>query len=361
VPALARFFEETVLPSTTNGEGIVEVGGAIRRVDSIRRTESVRCALCPHRCNIAVGKTGLCRVRSNAGGKATLPFFAQVSALSIDPIEKKPLYHFKPGSSILSVGFVGCNLHCPFCQNWEISQSANAVTRELPPQALVEEALSAHSFGIAYTYSEPLVHIEYVLETMKRGRAAGLANVLVTNGCVLEEPAREVLSLTDAANVDLKAFSAETYRKVLGGELESVTRFITIAAELGVHVEATTLVVPDLNDGEEETDACADFLAGISVDLPWHLSAYRPEYRWKAAPTKADTLRRIASRGRRKLRFVYVGNVAGELNDTLCPHCSAVVVHRRAYQVEAIGLRYTVGSDGSGCRCVNCGEPLPFK
>jgi pyruvate formate lyase activating enzyme len=205
------------------------------------------------------------------------------------------------------------------------------------------------------------VHFEYVLEAMVKAREAGLANVLVTNGCILEGPAREILATTDAANVDLKAFSVDNYRRVLGGELESVTRFIEVAAELRVHVEATTLVVPDLNDGEAETDACIDFLSGISSDLPWHLSAYRPEYRWKAPPTPPDTLRRIAERARRKLQYVYVGNVAGESNDTFCPHCAAVVVHRRAYQVDASGLRYATGPEGSVCRCAACGEPLPFK
>jgi pyruvate formate lyase activating enzyme len=333
----------------------------IRRIEKIRRAEAIRCELCPHRCLIASGKSGLCRVRVNVGGAAAIPYYARVSALNIDPIEKKPLYHFKPGSSILSVGFVGCNLRCPFCQNWEISQSTDAATRELSPAALVAAAQAARSFGIAYTYSEPLIHLEYVVEAMERAHEAGLANVLVTNGCILEPPAREILALADAANVDLKAYSAETYERILGGDLESVTRFITIAAELGVHVEVTTLVVPGLNDAEQETDACADFLASISVDLPWHLSAYRPEYKWKAPPTPSETLRRIATRARNKLRYVYVGNVAFESNDTVCPHCAAVAVRRRAYKVDASGLRYEDGPQGKICLCAGCGEPLPFK
>jgi pyruvate formate lyase activating enzyme len=273
VTAIPRFF--------VTEEGLPSEAGGVEKTGTVRRT-TVRCELCPHRCRIVEGKAGLCRVRSNRGGKPDLPFYGRVSALSVDPIEKKPLFHFRPGSSILSVGFVGCNLRCPFCQNWEISQSTDASTRELSPEYLVAEALAARSFGLAYTYSEPLVHFEYVLEAMKKAREAGLANVLVTNGCILEEPAREILALTDAANVDLKAYSADNYRRVLGGELESVTRFIEVAVELGVHVEATTLVVPGLNDGQKETDACIDFLSGVSQDLPWHLSAYRPEYRWKA-------------------------------------------------------------------------------
>ncbi len=321
---------------------------------------AIRCELCPHRCLLAPGKRGLCRVRGNEAGHPALPFYGKVSALSIDPIEKKPLYHYRPGASILSVGFVGCNLRCPFCQNWEISQSTDAATRTLSPRSLVDEALAVQSFGIAYTYSEPLVHFEYVLETMRTAREAGLANVLVTNGCILEEGAREILAVTDAANVDLKAFSADTYRRLLGGDLESVMRFIGLAEELGVHVEATTLVVPDLNDSEEETAACADFLAGISRDLPWHLSAYRPEYRWHAPPTKAETLLRIASRARTKLHYVYVGNVAGESNNSICPHCAAILVRRTGYRVDASGLRY-LPEDGATCRCARCGEKVPFK
>ena len=336
-------------------------GGAARGTSAKAGPPAIRCELCPHRCRIPAGKAGLCRVRVNQGGRPALPFYGRVSALSIDPIEKKPLYHFRPGSSILSVGFVGCNLRCPFCQNWEISQATDAAARTLSPRALVEEALAARSFGIAYTYSEPTVHFEYVRDAMEAAREAGLANVLVTNGGILEEPARELLALTDAANVDLKAFNAPTYWRVLGGDLATVMRFIEVAVASGVHVEATTLVVPGLNDSEDETDACATFLAGVSPDLPWHLSAYRPEYRWDAPPTSADSLRRIAERGRKKLSYVYVGNIAGESNDTVCPHCASVAVRRNGYRVDATGLAYGSGPNGTSCRCARCGGALPFK
>lgn len=248
-------------------------------------------------------------MRGNEDGRPALPFRGRISALALDPIEKKPLRRYRSGSMILSAGFVGCNLRCPFCQNWSISQRVDAATRAASPADLVEAARDAGSFGLAYTYSEPLVHAEFLLDAMEEARAAGLENVLVTNGCVLDEPAREVLALTDAANVDLKAWSARTYADVLGGDLDTVKAFIAAAAGLGVHVEVTTLVVPGLNDSDEELDGIAAFLSSLSRSLPWHLSAYRPEYRWTAPPTPAATLEKAADRARDLLDHVYLGNL----------------------------------------------------
>jgi pyruvate formate lyase activating enzyme len=206
----------------------------------------------------------------NRNGAAAIPSYGFISALAEDPIEKKPLYHYRPGSSILSLGFAGCNLRCPFCQNWHISQTeiAEIPGRELAPASLVSLAKERGCYQIAYTYSEPLVHIEYLLECMALCREAGIANVLVSNGCINAAPAAEILALTDAANIDLKCFSEKTYADVLGGELHTVLRFLETAAEAGVHLEVTTLIVPGLNDSEAELDNCATFIAGLSGKSP---------------------------------------------------------------------------------------------
>jgi pyruvate formate lyase activating enzyme len=255
------------------------------------------------------GAGGLCRVRFNSGGFGSLPYYGFISALALDPIEKKPLYHFRPGTQILSAGFAGCNLRCPFCQNWHISQNTDIPGRYISPRELIAAAKKEAVGQIAYTYSEPLVHIEYLLDCMKEGRKQGVANVLVSNGCVTKDAAAVILEYTDAANIDLKCFSGETYSKILGGDLEAVKSFIAAAHERGVHLELTTLVVPGLNDSPEELDASAGFISGISPGIPWHLSAYHPDWKWNAPPTRADFLLEAAKLAGQKLRYVYTGNI----------------------------------------------------
>jgi pyruvate formate lyase activating enzyme len=296
-------------------------------------------------------------------GEAALPYYGLVSALAEDPIEKKPLYHFRPGSAILSLGFVFCNLRCPFCQNWSISQpdGAEVSGRRLSPVQAAGLVRDRGLNQIAYTYSEPLIHIEWLLECMALCRREGIANVLVTNGCVNPDPAAEILALTDAVNVDLKCFSAETYEKVLGGSLDAVLDFIETAHSLGTHLEITTLVVPGLNDGEDETRHCRDFIAALSPDIPWHISAYHPDYRYDAPASDPAALAAIAGMGRERLRYVYTGNVPGERNDTACPHCGAALVSRRGYRVNAGGLALGEGARGKVYRCAVCGETAPIR
>jgi len=328
----------------------------------------VHCGLCPHRCSIPSGAFGACGVRGNKNGKGLLPFYGHVTALAVDPIEKKPLFHFRPGSMILSAGFCGCNLRCPFCQNWRISQSANApAARQMSPNDIISAACAFQgrrhedSRAIAYTYSEPLVHAEFLLDCMALAHEHGVANALVTNGCANAEAAREILSLTDAANVDLKCFSADTYARILGGAgaLPTVLEFIRMACSMGVHVEATTLVVPGLNDSAEELDACADFVSSLE-DVPWHLSAYHPDYRWNAPPTDPALLLRTAQRARKKIPFVYTGNISGEENATACPHCKAILVRRKGYKTDISGLAAPI--DGERYyRCAHCGEKTPVN
>jgi len=282
----------------------------------------------------------------------TLPFYGMASAVSADPIEKKPLYHFMPGSATYSVGYLGCNLRCPFCQNHGISQRTDAPTWRVEPAGLVAEARAARCPSLAHTYSEPLAHAEFVVDCMKAAREAGLANVLVTNGYCGEEAAAAVLSLCDAVNVDVKAWDEGFYREELGGDLNSVKRFVMMAVEYDVHVEATTLVIPGKNDDPAQIDAIAGFLAALSPDIPYHLSAYHPMYRYTIPATKASTLRSLADLARRRLRYVYSGNLPGERSLTLCRACGAVLVSRMGYAVDASGLR--------GCRCASCGEPSPI-
>ncbi len=311
------------------------------------------CELCPHRCSIAPGSQGLCRVRFNEAGSLVLPFYGALSAAAIDPIEKKPLYHFKPGSTVYSVGYVGCNLRCPFCQNHHISQSTGAARERVSPKDLVAAALASGCPSLAHTYSEPLIHAEYLLDAMTQARKAGLYNVLVTNGCVLETPARELLALCDAANVDLKAWDPLWYRSELGGELETVKAFITLGFELGVRLEITTLVIPGKNDADEDIRAMAAFIADLSADIPYHLSAYHPSYRYGIEATPPSSVRRLAALARESLHYVYPGNLAHERADTLCPSCGHVLVSRLGYSVSTAGL--------SGSRCARCGAQSPIR
>jgi pyruvate formate lyase activating enzyme len=282
-----------------------------------------------------------------------LPFFGLLSSLAIDPIEKKPLFHFLPGSSVFSAGFVGCNMRCPFCQNWQISQEIPDTLERYSPEGLVKAALRSGTSSIAYTYSEPTVHFEFLLASMAAARSAGLKTVLVTNGCLEAAPARELLGLTDAVNVDLKTWSAEAYERALGGNRDSVLEFIRIASSL-CHVEATTLVVPGLSESLEGMAGISEFLAGLSRELPLHLSAYHPDWKYEAPSTSHAVLEELARRARQKLRYVYLGNVAGEGADTLCPNCGATVIARRGYHIEkkALAVADSVG------RCAACGREL---
>jgi pyruvate formate lyase activating enzyme len=275
----------------------------------------------------------------------------------VDPIEKKPLYHYRPGSAVLSAGFAGCNMRCPFCQNWRIAQNPNAQAEYYAPEDIVSEAQSAGLRQIAYTYSEPLVHPEFLLDCMSLARKAGIANILVSNGCICSDPAEDILGLTDAANIDLKSGSEETYARVLGGDLPTVAGFIAKAREMGTHLEVTTLVVPGLNDGEEDIRRCIALIRGIDPAIPWHLSAYHPDYRWDAPPTEPARLIAIAEEAGKTLKRVYTGNIAGGYSDTFCRICGKRIVRRQGYRVDTKGLVIAEGT----YHCAYCGGPAPFK
>lgn len=273
----------------------------------------IACGLCPHACQLPPGKTGFCGTRRNEEGRITSLSYGQVTSLALDPIEKKPLYHFYPHSVILSVGSFGCNMACAFCQNYSISQGRQeTVQGELSPEKLAELAhratAEAGSIGVAFTYNEPLLSYDYLLDVLPLLRADGQKTVLVTNGQINAEPLARLLPLVDAMNIDLKAFTADKY-KWLGGELEVVKHTITAAVEAGVHVEVTTLVVPGVNDSETEMDAEARWLASVKKDMPLHLSRYFPRYKFQAEATPLDTLQTLKNIARKYLQFVYLGNV----------------------------------------------------
>ena len=270
------------------------------------------CELCFHHCALDEGQTGLCRARAYQDGKIVSLNYGKLTSLALDPIEKKPLRRFHPGSLILSVGSFGCNMRCPFCQNHEISMAGDSgiPTVEVSPEQLAAQAaeLVPHgNIGVAYTYNEPLIGYEYVQDCASLVHEQGMVNVLVTNGTVEEEPWRALLPLIDAANIDLKGFTPAWYRR-LGGDLETVKRSIALAAER-CHVEVTTLLIPGENDSEEEIRELARWLASISPEIPLHLSRFFPQYQLvDRLPTPVEQVYRLAEAVRGYLSYVYTGN-----------------------------------------------------
>lgn len=272
---------------------------------------SAVCELCFHHCTLDEGQTGLCRARANRDGQIVSLNYGKLTAWALDPIEKKPLRRFHPGSMVLSVGSFGCNLRCPFCQNAAIAAAgADIPTRDCPPEALVREAVRLQArgnIGVAYTYNEPLVGYEYVRDCAALVHEAGLKNVLVTNGTIEEQPWRALLPWIDAVNIDLKGFTAEWYRR-LGGDLETVKRSIALAAQT-CHVEVTTLIVPGENDGEDEMRALSAWLAAVRPDIPLHVSRFFPRHHMTdRPPTPVKTVYHLADIARENLQSVYTGN-----------------------------------------------------
>lgn len=311
----------------------------------------VQCELCPHHCLISEKKTGLCGVRRVIGGDLMATGYGLVSSLHNDPIEKKPLYHFHPGSSIFSIGGWGCNFACRFCQNWQISQQVETHSQSIQPEDVVQSARGQRSLGIAYTYNEPLINIEFVQDCARLARPAGLLNVLVTNGFIEERPAAELLPLIDALNIDIKSMDESFYRQQCRGALAPVLRFARQAAAAGCHVEITNLLIPGLNDDAEQVGRVSAWMAAnLSRTTPLHLSAYHPEYKMDIPPTPAAALERAYLRCKRDLDYVYMGNVltsAGQ--NTFCPKCARELIVRQGYTVRVTGIV-------SGA-CRQCGRP----
>lgn len=272
---------------------------------------TITCNLCFHHCQLAENETGFCRARANQGGQMISLNYGRLTALALDPIEKKPLRQFYPGSMILSVGSFGCNLRCPFCQNASIAQvGTDATTRAVSPEELVHlasELTERGNIGIAYTYNEPLIGYEYVRDCAALVHTAGLKNVLVTNGTIETPPWLALLPFIDAMNIDLKGFTDTWYHK-LGGDLATVKKNIALAVKY-CHVEVTTLIIPGENDGEKEIAHLAAWLASIDTSIPLHISRFFPRYHMSdRTPTNVDTVYRLVDIARKHLRYVYTGN-----------------------------------------------------
>lgn len=272
----------------------------------------VKCRICPHGCILDEGQIGFCKARMNVNGEIICKNYAKLTSIALDPIEKKPLYRFMPNKMILSVGSYGCNLRCLFCQNYEISMADDNLvkTYDTPPDYLVNVALSLKSkgnVGIAYTYNEPFISFEYVMDSSKLAHEKGLVNVLVTNGYVCEEPLLEILPHIDAMNIDLKAFNEEFYKKI-GGDLNTVLNTISIASQK-CHVEVTTLIIPNENDSEEQIFRASKWLSEINEYIPYHISAFYPRYKYiDKEPTSPDLVYRLVKVAQKNLKFVYAGN-----------------------------------------------------
>ena len=292
----------------------IRAGGSVDAAPSPTGADTpITCTLCPRACRLRAGATGFCRARRNEGGTIRAINYGRLTALALDPIEKKPLYHFYPNRQILSVGSFGCNLACPFCQNAGIAAADERIETEnvMPAQlaALADELRHQPrgNIGVAFTYNEPLVGYEYIMDTAPLLHAAGLKVVLVTNGMICTEPLTRLLPHVDAMNIDLKAWHTDTYRQ-LGGDLAAVKSTIATAVTHGVHVEVTTLVVPGISDRAEDMDEEAHWLSSLSPDLPLHISRYFPRHRMSAPPTPIADIDRLTAIARRHLRHVHRGN-----------------------------------------------------
>jgi len=319
---------------------------------------AVDCHLCAHRCHIRPGERGICKVRENRQGTLVSLVYGRVIANHTDPIEKKPLFHFLPGSRAYSIATVGCNFQCWFCQNWQISQWPRSSPGEMPgqplsPEEVVQDARQSGCDSVSYTYTEPTIFFEYARDTALLARQEGMKNTFVTNGYLTAEAVHQAADWLDAANVDLKAWTEDFYRKVCKARLEPVKETIRRMHEAGIHVEVTTLLVPGQNDATDELKGIAEFIASVSPDLAWHVTRFHPDYQdHETPPTPMETIRRAVGIGREAgLRYVYAGNIAG-MQDTECPSCGATVIERRGMGVSRLRLR--------GAACEACGAELPL-
>ncbi len=298
----------------------------------------VQCHLCPHNCKLKSGQAGICRVRSNDAGVLNTHNYGEIVSVALDPVEKKPLYHFHPGKNILSIGTIGCNFKCGFCQNYQIAHG-NPPTFNVLPEAMVQMTLMSardNSIGLAFTYNEPGIWFEYILDVARLLKEHDLKVVLVTNGFWEEKPLNELLPLVDAMNIDVKAFTEEFYRRNCKGRLGPVQRCVELAAAR-VHVEVTNLIIPGENDQAEEMESLARWLASINPQIPLHLSRYHPAYKFTIEATDPAVMRRNRDIARQFLKFVYMGNLWGEDNNTLCTNCQEVLIKRNDYLIDITG------------------------
>ncbi|MFA4889734.1 MAG: AmmeMemoRadiSam system radical SAM enzyme [Candidatus Omnitrophota bacterium] len=341
--------------------------------------KSVSCFLCNQNCKIAEGKFGFCGVRQNKGGVLYSLVYGQPVATQVDPVEKKPLYHFLPGSSSFSLATIGCNFRCGFCQNWEISQAgmqkeallASRSPRrgglnlpyggsggaspvgQVSPGEIVAAALKNNCQSISYTYSEPTIFFEYALDIAKLAKEKSLKNIFVTNGYMTKEALEMLRPYLDAANVDLKFFKDSSYKKVCSASLEPVLNSIRLMKEMGIWVEVTTLVVPGENDSDEELQGIAEFIAGVDKSMPWHVSGFHPDYKFiDYQPTPVAALKKAMQIGHAAgLTYIYAGNVAGLASDTYCHSCKKLLIKRQGFSIIENNIRQS--------SCAYCKEVIP--
>lgn len=318
----------------------------------------VNCFLCAHRCKISKGARGVCNVRINESGKLYSLVWGKTIAATPDPIEKKPLFHYKPGTDSYSVATIGCNFRCSFCQNWDISQRSKAggeiIGKPMSPKEIVDEASKTGCASISYTYTEPTIFFEYAFDIAKLAVSAGLGNVFVTNGYMTSETLDEAEGWLDAANVDLKSFSDKFYKDVCGASLEPVLESLRKMVKMGIWVEVTTLVVPTKNDSDDELRQIASFIKNELADhVPWHLSRFHPEYKEDKLPqTPAQTIHRAMQIGLEEgLKYVYAGNIPhDDAENTYCPGCGEMVIERCGFNVTSKQL--------SNSKCLNCSTKI---
>lgn len=320
----------------------------------LAKDKSVLCNLCPHNCLIKESLTGACNVRINIDQDLYSLNYGKIIALVVDPIEKKPLYHFYPGSKTLSIAMPGCNFKCEFCQNSDISQfnpSNDFRFEELMPEDIVKIAKAKGVETIAYTYTEPTIFFEFMLETSMIAKSYGLKNVMVTNGFINETPLEDLLKVIDAFNIDLKSFRSKTYEKFIGGKLENILENLAIINKSDSLLEITTLIIPGMNDTAEEIEDIATFIANLNKDTPWHINKFTPSYKMKdKKETSLDSLKLACELGKSKnLNYVYVGNTLDEtLSSTTCPKCKTKLIGRKGISLTDINLK--------GDKCPSCGS-----
>ena len=310
---------------------------------------ATRCTLCMHHCVLKPGEVGLCLGRKNIDGKLIAVNYGLTTSIGVDPIEKKPLYHFFPGTDIVSIAPNGCNLRCPFCQNAEISQE-QIPTREITPADLVSMCKKYPSIGVAYTYSEPLIWYEFLIDAGTAIKKAGFLNVLVTNGMIEEKPLKQLLPLIDAMNIDLKSIREDFYKKVVKGDLKTVLRTIRLAHQ-SCHIELTNLLITGTNDSNEDIQDLIDWVFNLDARIPLHFSRYFPHYRMSNPPTPQERLEYAYTKAKEKLEYVYVGNMnIPDTNNTHCSHCGNLLIERTPFfSAQIVGL--------DGVKCNKCGNP----
>jgi pyruvate formate lyase activating enzyme len=317
----------------------------------------VKCNVCAHRCTIAEGKVGICRTRKNINGKLHTLIYNTISSEAVDPIEKKPLYHFLPGTFSYSLGTIGCNFRCQHCQNWNISQVTleEAYTKEITPEEAIRRAVASGCKSISWTYNEPTIWHEYTYDSAVLAKKAGLKTIYVTNGYITPEALRRIAPYLDAFRVDIKSFSDEFYKKVCGARLAPVLEATKLAKELGMHVETITLVIPGRNDSHEELTQIVKWVHdNLGEDTPMHFTRFHPMYKMEhVAPTPLQTLEMAHDIAKKEgMRFVYLGNVTGhKYENTYCPRCDTLLINRAGFSVGEVRIK-----DG---KCTRCGEGIP--